>query len=462
MPHPVVLTGILFLFLLHTSHAFLASPRALHLARTSNSVGGVVRLCGVRGLEPALVASTAVRGGSRTPILPVVISGGMVGEKGRINNIASVAGGISASFLPEGALAAVLKRSPRPSYYRIDRDRLFCREAWQPVAAEVAEAAAGAGSSEGGEKVLVVEADSLSSAAPQRLMSSPVRPVAVAAACGGVGGASDGLSEDQAVWGLAMLRRVLEEKRERDGGRVASVLLAEKRVVDVDGASTVSIDARAALLLSMLSWAQQCAADALANDLQQKNSTGRGSTQSQGGEGGGEMVAGTSEETLASGTTEPEGDGADSAAAAQVARENAAAADADNKTADVGGATRANGAGGEGEGSAEAEHKTATLPPGEEPQAAQASTVAKVLGVLENMGRGVRVAVAPFGQLQSVVGRSLGAILAWVEKNGRKPDLAGAAAATNRVLFYDTDDDGSFRWLAAQVRTPRDWGRVFS
>lgn len=431
-----------------------------------------MRLCGVRGLEPALVASTALRGGYRTPILPVVISGGTVGEKGRTNN-ASVAGGVAASILPEGALAAVLKRSPRPSYYRIDRDRLFCREAWQPVAGEVAEAAAaaaGAGSSEGGEIVLVVEADSLSSAAPQSLMSSPARPVAVAAAGSGGGAVGDGLSEDQAVWGLAMLRRVLEEKKERDSGRVASVLLAERRLADVDGASTVSIDARAALLLSVLSWAQQCAADALAHDLQQKNATdsGSGSAQSRrGGEGGGdekggvdERAAGTSEEPLASGATAPEGAGADSATATKVAEENAAAAaDADNTTADVSGASRANGAGVEGE----AEHETATPPAGDEPQAAQASKVAKVLGVLENMGRGVRVAVAPFGQLQAAAGRSVGAILAWVYKNGRRTALAlaGAATANNRVLFYDTDDDESFRWLAAQVRTPLDWVRIF-
>ena len=406
-----------------------------------------MRLCGVRGLEPALVAATAVRGGYRTPILPVVISGGgTAGEQSRINKARVSGGGGAAPFLPEGALAAVLKRAPRPCYYRIDRDRLFCREAWQPVAAEVAEAGGEAGSTEGREIVLVVEADSLSSDAPQNLMSSPAKSATLAGVCGGGGGggaAGDGLSEDQAVWGLAMLRRALEEKRDRDSGRVASVLLAERRLVDVDRASTVSIDGRAALLLSVLTWAQQCAADAVARDVQKhRGAHSRGE----------DKAARTSEEAPA--TAVPGSDGADSAAAAtRIAEDQAAAVDA---TADVGGmSTASDAAAEEGRGdAAEAEGPDAPPPAGDEPQAAQGDTnaVANILGVLESMGRGVRVAVAPFGRLQSVVGRSLGSVFAWAKKNGRRTAFAGAAAAaTSRVLFYDTDDDESFRWLAAQV-----------
>lgn len=410
-----------------------------------------MRLCGARGLEPALVAAAVGRGGYRTPILPVVISGGAPAQTQHTSSSSSVSSGLAAASLPEGALAAILKHSPRPCYYRIDRERLFCREAWQPVAAEASAARARSNGSGRGEIVLVVEADSLSSDAPQTLLSSPVKSATTVGARDGRGnGSGGGLGEDQAVWGLAMLRRALKEKREK--GRVASVLLAERRLVDVDaeGSSTVSIDARAALLLSVLSWAQQCTAEALAEGQDVPAPSDSGTSSSQGDE-----TASYSEGTPAAPVV-PEGDAGDSPAAKQIAEGQAtvvdttqsadsdADADADADDAALGGGAKADGT---------AAEKTAEAidPPSPTP----ASTAARVLGLLENMGRGVRVAVAPFGQLRSIVGRSLSVVARWVEQTRRRPAVPGKGASTSRVLCYDTDDDESFRWLAAQVRGAR-------
>lgn len=422
------------------------------------SAGGVVRLCGARGLEPALVAAAVGRGGHRTPILPVVISGGAPAQKHHTSSSSSssVSSGLAAASLPEGAHAAILKHSPRPCYYRIDRERLFCREAWQPVAAEAAAARARSNGGSGrGKIVLVVEADSLSSDAPQTLMSSPVKSAAAVGARGGGGSSGGGLGEHQAVWGLAMLRRALEERRERESGRVASVLLAERRLVDVEGSSTVSIDARAALLLSVLSWAQQCAAEALAEGLDVPAS----SESESGTPSRGDKTAAYPAETPAAPVV-PEGDAGDSPAAKQLAEGQATvastmpSADADARTdddADAGtdadGDDTAVGGGSKGDGTARGEAAEAIDAPTPPP----ASTATRVLGVLENMGRGVRVAVAPFGQLRSTVGRSLSAVTCWVEKSRRRASVPGKGASTSRVLYFDTDDDESFQWLAAQV-----------
>lgn len=399
-----------------------------------------MRLCGARGLEPALIAAAAGRGGHQTPILPVVISRGAFAQE-HATSSHRVSSGLAASSLSEGALAAIAKYYPRPCYYRIDRERLFSREAWQPVAAKVAEA--GAGSSAPGKIVLVVEADSLSSDSPQTLLSSPVKSATVAGVRGGsdTGGASGGLGEDQAVWGLAMLRRALEEKRERESGRVASVLLAERRIADAEGSKTVSIDARAALLLSVFSWAQQCAAEALAQGAQASATQSRGD----------EMAADSPETPAALQVAEGDTEDLSRATAAKGAEGQptvvsaAQPADADGDgdgDADAnGGESRAGGV--TGGAQSEAEDPSTPPPP---------SAAARVLGVLENMGRGVRVAVAPFGQLRSTIDRSLSTVSGWVDKNRRRASMAAKAAATSRVLCYDTDDDESFRWLAAQVK----------
>ncbi|CAN0219956.1 unnamed protein product [Ectocarpus sp. 6 AP-2014] len=391
------------------------------------STGGVVRLCGARGLEPALVAPMAGRGGYRTPILPVVVSGGGFGHRSggwRSSDPAS-------SFLSEGALSAVAKVSPRPCYYRIGGDRVFCREAWQPVVSALAEAGA---TSDSREIVLVMEADAVSSDAPQTLMSPPRE----------VKGGEGRLGEDQAVWGLAMLRRALEERRrERGAGRLASVLLAERRLVCAEGSTstTVSIDARAALLLSVLSWAEQCHGDddALADEA---NASPGNSGSSADGEPAGFVAepialgedrdpAGVTTAAAAAdkldtteGSVAPdEGSGADTAAVAEEEEE-------EEDTTGV-----------DGDATARAD---------DDEQGPSASTAARVLVVLEGMGRGVRVAAARLGQVRSTMGRSLGAVSAWLVKNGmRRPTTPDAAI--NRVLVYDTDDDESFRWLAAKM-----------
>ncbi|CAM9496386.1 unnamed protein product [Ectocarpus sp. 4 AP-2014] len=390
------------------------------------SAGGVVRLCGARGLEPALVAPVAGRGGYRTPILPVVVSGGGFGHRSggwRSSDPAS-------SFLSEGALSAVAKVSPRPCYYRIGGDRIFCREAWQPVVSALAEAGA---TSDSREKVLVMEADAVSSDAPQALMSPPRE----------VKGGEGRLGVDQAVWGLAMLRRALEERRrERRAGRLASVLLAERRLVCVEGSTTttVSIDARAALLLSVLSWAEQCQGDddALADEA---NASPGNSGSSTDGEAAGfvaEPIALAEDRDLAGSTT--------AAAVADVLGTTEGSVAPDEES----GADTAAVAEEEEEEDTIGVDRDATARADDDEQGPPASTAARVLVVLERMGRGVRVAAARLGQVRSAMGRSLGAVSAWLVKNGRRrpttPD-----AAINRVLVYDTDDDESFRWLAAKM-----------
>ncbi|CAM9538036.1 unnamed protein product, partial [Ectocarpus fasciculatus] len=390
----------------------------------NRSAGGVVRLCGARGLEPALVAPVAGRGGYRTPILPVVVSGGGFGHHSggwRSSDAAS-------SFLPEGALSAVAKVSPRPCYYRIGGDRVFCREAWQPVVLALAETGA---TSESREIVLVMEADAVSSDAPQTLMSPPLERK----------GGEGRLGEDQAVWGLAMLRRALEERRssrERGAGRVASVLLAERRLVGAEGSrtTTVSIDARAALLLSVLSWAEQCQGDddALADEA--NASPGKSASDGEAADCAADPTALAADRDPAGSTT--------AAAVADVldTTENSAAPEEESEAG--AGAAAAD----EEEGIVDGD---ATARADDDEQAPSASTAARVLVVLESMGRGVRVAAAPFGQVRSAVGRSLGAVSAWLAKKGRRPATADAATNINRMLVYETDDEESFRWLAAKM-----------
>lgn len=359
----------------------------------------MVRLCGTGGLELALVA--ARRGGQRTPILPVVISGGAGCRD------------CNPTSLPEGALALVAMHSPRPCYYRVDSGRLFCRDVWQPVSSAISDAAAGL---KGREIVFVVEADTLSSDTPQTLLTSPVVKVTECMGsdkCKGIGR----LGEDQALWGSTMLRKALEEKG--PSGRVASVVLGSTRVADVDK-STVSIDGRAALLLSVLSWAQRCAAESI--------------------EKVGTTVAPSSliptdttvvETVTEDGAAEVEDTVADSAeGTVKIMYEKAKVV-----------ATVTN-SGQEGEGVTSL--YVVTLP----------KTAARLLGVLEKMGTGVRrswqwlgVITAPDEHLQSTLRESTGAVFKWLD-NMIKLIVDGG----NQVLIYDTDDDESFRWLADQVK----------
>lgn len=369
--------------------------------------GGVVRLCGARGLGPALVA--ARREGRQTSILPVVIASGALGPE-RL--------GSTSASLPDESRAAVAKSSPRPCYFRIDAGRLFSREAWQPVMSELADAAS---SSKGRKIVLVVEADTLSSDVPQALLVSPAAAAAAASGVrGGVmrEGAGD-LDADQARWGLAMLRRELEDGKQGVG--LIGVLLAGTRLGGFEG-STVSIDARAALLLSVLSWAQQCAAAAVVNE--EIASVDRSLS--------GEAVA-----TEAVMAPSAQGDGFPSKPAQATGPENAVADGRDGAVAEE--SMNDVGAGGvkEGEGVA--------LENGE-----PVDTATSVLGVLERTGRSLRKAVlAADGRLRSAVTRTLVSVSGWAEIRTR----VGNGKQDSRVLLYDTDDDTSFQWLSAQVNT---------
>lgn len=367
----------------------------------SSSEDGVVRLCGERGLEPALVA--AQRGGYRTPILPVVISGGALGPERHSSNQAS---------LPDGALAAVAKCSPRPCYYRIAPGRLFSREAWQPVTLEVAEAA----SLKGGDMGLVVEADTVSSDVPQALLVSPLE-TGTEVKGGSERREAGRLGTDRAVWGLAMLRRALEEGEQ--GGKVVGVLLAGTRLAGIEG-STVSIDARAALLLSVLSWAQQCAAEAILN-AEVKPSASAGET------------------AVGENTVVAPAHVADSKSPTQAADAKATVAEASDGS--TGAELRVGGS-------------TETVHGGEGvllDREQKHNTVARVVDMLEQVGHHVRVVVAPDGRLRSTIDRSLRAVSSWLEKRRR----TSADREGSRLLLYDTDDEDSFRWLAAQVKLER-------
>ncbi|CAM9883868.1 unnamed protein product [Scytosiphon promiscuus] len=412
------------------------------------SAGGVVRLCGARGLEPALVAAAAARGGYRSPVLPVVISGGVHSQKHSTRSSGSPSD-LASFSLPEGARVAVAKASPRSCYYRIHRDHLFCREAWQPVAAEVA--AAGANSSESRETVIVLEADALSSVDPWALMSPPQKTVATRDGSGGSGSVGGRLGEDQALWGLAMLRRALGEKRGPEkSGRVASVLLTERRMAEVEGSTTVSIDARAALLLSVLSCVQQWAVEARTDDASSASSRSIGEPSASPSLPA-DDVAETREHEIAA----TELSGSDAVAGSRTTASGAQAKDAPavhnaaDKVAPTSGEESSDTADEEDEEEAIEPRDVGTPPDGED-QTVRSSTTARVLGTLEGVGRGVRMAVVPVGHVWSAVGRSVSIAFTWAKEQRRKVTPL-EVTGMRRTLLYDTDDDDSFRWLATQM-----------
>ena len=393
----------------------------------------MVRLCGAEGLESALVAPR--RAEYRTPILPVVVSGPATSPR---------RGGCSASpgsSLPDGARAAIAKHFPRPCYYRVDPRRLLSRATWRPVGAEVA--AAAAAGRKGEDVVLVIEADALSSDTPQGLLSSSVEafPLRVSGSgggsdrvSGGVGGSecrrAGWLGIDQAVWGLAMLRGLLEDGGGAGGGRVAGVLLSERRLADV-GAATVSIDARAALLLSVFSWAQQCVAEAAASEKEE--TAGRGASLGE---------VGVAEEAT---VEAPEGTEDRRHVAQEVeVNDGCAVSDSDIDTNDGDPEDSSRG------GTAGAAAELGNNAPPELETRKTANATARALALLEGIGRGVRVVVAADGQVLSTISRSLGVVYAGLQTL-RSSLFRGEGGSRSRVLLYDTDDDESYRWLAAQV-----------
>lgn len=306
--------------------------------------------------------------------------------------------------LPEGGLSAVAKRLPQPCYFRVDPKKLFCREAWRPVTAKFSDSARLRGKIE-----VVLEADTLSSGVPQSLLACPPADMDNSREC--ENGWSGHLSADQAIWGLNMLRTGLEDSGRGDG--VAGVVLSGTRLADL-GDSVVSIDARAALLLSVVSWAEQCAAKVM--DASNVPSS----------EGDPTAAVNTVDKKYSS-----LGNGESPALSAVLD-----VSSPDHRAKGQLETSRVDG-----------EMETAKAPEAfltEDPEAYD--IVSRIFGALERVGRGVRTFVAPEGQLRSAINRCTSTVYSWLEK--RKIITAGG---TNRVFLYDTDDDNSFKWLAAQV-----------
>lgn len=387
--------------------------------RWNSTAWGVLRLCGIRGLEHALLTAQREREqGIITPVFPIVIA------SRRLSSESSCAG---LSWLPEGALAAVTACSPNPAYFRVDPPRLFSPEAWHPVARGLT-----GGSNSCDEKVLlVVEADTLSSGAPQTLLTGAAgasRERIASARERDSTHAGDGgcLEADKAAWAVAMLRQAIEEHGRRSGGvGVTSVILAGMRVpVDEEG-STIAVDARAALLLSVLTWVQQCTDEAVAEGqnvyIEEEAAVGGKKGES-------------SDLALPAGTMEAD---------APLFCSTGDASKAVTKAVDSKSSTTKDVDEGLTTDNAAAETVDRNVLP----------SVTTVAGMLEGTGRGLRHVVALTGRLRSPITRSLREFSSWFVPmdGGNDVGKRGSCVGRAKVLLYDTDDEESFRWLAAQV-----------
>eukprot|EP00904_Undaria_pinnatifida_P003187 jgi/Undpi1/1286/HiC_scaffold_11.g04678.m1 len=261
-----------------------------------------------------------------------------------------------------------------------------------------------------------------------------------------------------------MLRRILAE--EGGSGRVAGVLLTE-RLVDV-GDSTVSIDARAALLLSVFSWAQLCLAEAIAREELEEAGGGKFLGEMGIADEATVMVAEHSE----SGTKLPDEGPVNAPDRAEdrqkvvpaVEVEDVAGVASDNGgRTNVAHAVEANVAGGvsdvvdaEGgslrEDTAAGEAAILGDAPSEPDKRENSNTMIRALALLEMIGRGVRVVFAPEGRVRfaidcsiGVISTGLGILRRCVVRGG------GGEGGSRQVLVYDTDDEESYRWLAAQM-----------
>lgn len=377
-------------------------------------------MCGIRGLEHALLAAQREREqGIRTSIFPVVVA------SGGLTSGASCAG---LSWLPEGALAAVAACSPNPAYFRVDPRRLFSPEAWRPVARGLTR-----GLNSWDEKVLlVVEADTLSSEAPQTLLTGATGPSRESTALTGerdltCAGGSGRLEADTATWALAMLRQALKEDGRRSGGvGVTSVILAGMRGPVDEEESTIAVDARAALLLSVLTWLQRCAEEAVAQ--------GQNGCIEEGAEIGGRKGVSTDDTALPAATMATDAPVSFSTGdATKVVVEAVGSEDSTTEGVDEGRTT---------DNAAPETIDRSMLP--------RAITI---VGMLEGTGRGLRHMVAAAGRLGSPITRSLRAFSSWFVRmdSGDEVGERESSAGRAKVLLYDTDDEESFRWLAAQV-----------
>lgn len=354
-------------------------------------------MCGAEGLESALQAGQL---GRADPVLPVVISTGATGLNGSDSNPSS---------LPAAALAAVAKFPLRPSYYRVDTRRLFCHEAWRPVLEKIADAERGAGR----RVVHTLEADTLSSNMPHKLLSPPMKDAMDGGEMSGSAGTGR-LGLHEGVWGLGMLRSALAEGN-LEGG-LAGIILAKDRTGGVEGPLTVSIDARAALLFWIISWGEQCSVQAKTErEAELLPSQDQGVTADMDAKGTLDFTdpgSGAEAEGSAGPTTETSDDASD-------------VHSSDDDTA---------------EGAEE-------VAAGSSGRRRAVRAAVGVLSVIERMGRGVRGLIAPDGRLRFTINRCLCAAHKWVET---RRAVRGDAKESS-VLLYDTDDDESFRWLADQV-----------
>lgn len=356
-----------------------------------SGAGAVVRLCGAQGLESALLASR--QDSFKMAILPVVVARG----RGYTAHRGAVSG-----YLPKGGLSVIIKRLPQPCYFRVDLEKLFSREAWLPITSKLSDSTR----LREGLK-LVFEADTLSSDVPQSLLTYP--PADMDDSREYQNEWSGRLSTDQAIWGLNMLRTGLENCGWGDRG-VAGVVLAGTRLAGL-GHSVVSIDARAALLVSVVSWAEQCTAkgvgasnvpyserDPIAaeeNYSSLENHSGESTTLS--------AVLDASYDTV---ITSP-----DDCATGQL--ETSGVEDKMEKAKDI---------------------------RSEDPEAYD--IMGRMFGALERVGRGVRIFFTPQGLLQSTINHCTSLLEKW---------KIVTTGETKRVFLYDTDDDNSYKWLAAQV-----------
>ncbi|CAM9967837.1 unnamed protein product, partial [Discosporangium mesarthrocarpum] len=375
----------------------------------------VVRLCGIHGLESALEAS---RREGRAPVLPLVI-----------------AEDASRDPLPPGGRAAVDALAPHPAYLRVSPRKIFSgEEGWGQLAVSAvtssgygpqpSQARGGGGVT---EEPLVVEVDTMSSGTPQSLLLPPHRPSATGAAFGppGKGRLREKPAATEAIGGW-----VPEEDME--GGRWGLGLGKREVVVSAAvGEEAVVIDVRAALLSSVLTWAQQCAAEAEAQAERKAraNNTTAAAAAAAAREGSGHSRLEASKPSTRCPPIRMRGGGG-------------------NERTDTWGREVTPGVGGGRSGS--------ILPnpseggKGEEDSSgaggAGEGSLDDLLDALGRVGRAVRVILTPDGRLITAALRPVGATLRWMLE-GSEP-----LTHTPRVLVYDTDDEESFQWLAERAR----------
>lgn len=337
--------------------------------------------------------------GLKTAFLPVVVAG--------------VDSNSGMSWLPEGALAAIASYSSNPAYFRVDSRRLFSPEAWRPVTRRLKECA------DSCNQFVLLEADTLSSETPQALLMEAARAPTDTMVSAGEHGSTRGrgrghLTVDQASWALAMLHGALQDKEEHDGGgglSIPSVILAGSRRSRGEEESTVEIDARAALLLSVLTWVQQCEEFVAA----QRDGYAIGGAEL----GGVEDV--TDEGTAWRGATVV-------SAASNVSTTSTVVVE-DSAPNNVSTGSRTD--------------HTAS-----ESTESGSHTVTPILRVLETMGRGVRHTVSATRHFPSTITRPFGVLSSWFSRLG---GASGRSTGRGKVLLYDTDSEESFFWVTAQV-----------